>query len=92
MNDFPTFWAAYPRKVARKAAERAWAKLRPAPALVQTILSDLERRKASEQWTKQRGQFVPYPASYLNGARWEDEDEAAAWIYDGLAAFARDES
>lgn len=35
----------------------------------------LERQKRSRDWTKEGGQFVPYPATWLNQRRWEDEDE-----------------
>jgi hypothetical protein len=94
VNDFDLFWAAYPRRVAKKAALRAWAKLKPSPDLVFVILADVERRKESEQWCKCGGQFVPHASTYLNGARWEDEDLAAQWadlqkrqLHEGLRAF-----
>jgi hypothetical protein len=29
--------------------------------------------KNSQQWTKDGGQFIPMPATWLNGRRWEDE-------------------
>ncbi len=70
---FKEFYATYPRKKARRAAERAWANLNPAPELVQTILSALEKQKRSEDWGKENGRFIPYPATWLNGRRWEDE-------------------
>ena len=88
LSDFEAFWSAYPRRVAKKAALRAWAKLKPSPDLVFVILADVERRKESEQWLKHGGGFVPYPASYLNGARWEDEDFAGkVQPHEGLRAF-----
>ena len=68
---FDTFWAAYPRKQAKRAAQAAWAKARPSPALLDRILADVATRQAEDdQW--QRG-FIPHPATYLNGARWEDD-------------------
>ena len=33
----------------------------------------LERDKRSEQWRRDNGDFIPHPASWLNGRRWEDE-------------------
>ena len=36
-------------------------------------LSALENQKKSEQWTKDRGQFIPNPATWLNQQRWLDE-------------------
>ncbi len=40
-----------------------------------TILNSLEQQKHSVQWTKDGGQYIPYPATWLNGRRWEDESE-----------------
>ncbi|MBO5837238.1 MAG: hypothetical protein J6Q92_05025 [Oscillospiraceae bacterium] len=38
-----------------------------------TLLSAIDRQKKSAQWTKDNGQFIPYPATWLNGKRWEDQ-------------------
>ena len=70
---FDRFWNAYPRKQAKADAVKAFAKLAPDNALLTTMLSALSRQAASEQWKKDGGQFVPYPASWLNARRWEDE-------------------
>lgn len=75
---FAEFWAFYPRRVGRTPAERAWAKLDPDPALRQTMLHALDVQKRSPQWTKDGGQFVPHPATWLNQRRWEDEPEKPA--------------
>lgn len=68
---FSDFWAKYPRKVAKKDAEKAWRQVDPSEH--QKILSAIEKQRRSEQWKKSAGQFVPYPASWLNGERWNDE-------------------
>ena len=39
------------------------------------ILTALNWQKKSEQWLKDNGQFIPYPATYLNQRRWEDEPQ-----------------
>lgn len=70
---FDRFWSAYPRKQAKPPAVKAFAKLNPDDALLTTMLSALSRQAASEQWKKDGGQFVPYPATWLNARRWEDE-------------------
>lgn len=72
---FNRFWAAYPKKKDKSGARKAWAKLKPSEELMQTMLSSLERQKASPQWQKDDGQFIPYPSTWLNRRRWEDEDE-----------------
>jgi|SoiMetStandDraft_2_1073263.scaffolds.fasta_scaffold08327_3 hypothetical protein len=70
---FSLFWKSYPRKTAKGDAERAWRKLNPSEELQQTILAAVERAKQSEQWQRDGGRFIPYPTTWLNGRRWEDE-------------------
>lgn len=70
---FVAFWNAYPRHVAKENARKAWAKLKADDELLKTILGALEAQKASDQWTKDGGRFIPHPATWLNARRWEDE-------------------
>jgi len=70
---FERFWAVYPRKVGKKDAVKAWNKLKPDEALTNQIIEGVERWKLSTQWTKDGGQYIPYPATFLNGERWKDE-------------------
>lgn len=70
---FNRFWSAYPRKQGKKTAERAFVKLKPDESLLGEILAALDWQKQSASWTKENGQFIPLPATYLNGRRWEDE-------------------
>lgn len=72
-DGFERFWQTYPRKVAKVQALKAWSKLKPNEELLNVILSALEREKQSFQWRKDNGQFIPYPATWLNGRRWEDD-------------------
>lgn len=72
-ESFSKFWAAYPKKAGKADARKAFAKLRPDKTLLQKILSAIEIQKKSRQW--QDGQYIPYPATWLNGGRWEDETE-----------------
>lgn len=68
---FADFWKAYPRRVARKDAEKSWAKI-PAETH-RKILEAVLKARSTEDWRKDNGRFIPYPATYLNGERWEDE-------------------
>ncbi len=70
---FDTFWKAYPAKKARADAQKAWksAKL---DSLLDTILAAIEAQKSCEAWIKG---FIPNPATWLRGRRWEDEVETA---------------
>lgn len=70
---FEQFWDRYPRKVAKKAALKAWDKLAPTNGLQEQILTALMLQASSEAWTRDSGQFIPHPATWLNGRRWEDE-------------------
>jgi hypothetical protein len=70
---FDTFWTVYPKKKAKADAQRAFKKLAPDAALVRRIVEAVACQSRSVDWTKNGGQFVPYPATYLNDQRWLDE-------------------
>ena len=71
-GDFARFWQEYPRKDAKLNAVRAWQKLDPDTALVETILVAVARQRQSEQWQREGGRFIPMPATWINGRRWDD--------------------
>lgn len=73
MEGFETFWKLYPRKVSKAPAEKAWLKLNTTPELLAVMLTALARQATSIDWLKSGGQFIPHPATWLNGKRWEDE-------------------
>ena len=70
---FDRFWALYPRHEAKQNAQKAFDKINPDADLLNVICAAVEQWKKSEQWTKDGGQFVPHPATWLNQHRWEDE-------------------
>ena len=72
-SGFEIFWRQYPKKRNKGDAERAWAGLEPDDVLLGNMLNKLDQAKHSLDWQKERGQFVPYPASWLNAKGWEDE-------------------
>ena len=67
---FAVFWKAYPKRRGKLAAQKAWKKLKPPLAKVLETLSVIT---ASREWRRDNGQFIPYPASWLNDGRWDDE-------------------
>lgn len=67
---FEGFWAYYPRGENRMGAVRAWDKLKPDDALIETIGRALQVLKVSPAWRD--GVGIPYAATFLNGRRWED--------------------
>ncbi len=70
---FDRFWSAYPRKKSKGQALKAWKKIKPSEQLLETMLSAIERAKTSADWVKDGGQYIQYPATWLNAQGWEDE-------------------
>lgn len=76
-NSFAHFWKCHPRKKDKGRARAAWEKLKldDKPDLANRIIQDVEKRKTQDQqW--QNIKFIPYPATYLNNERWEDDFES----------------
>lgn len=70
--EFDEFWNLYPRKLSKQDAIKAWKALNPDADLVRRILDDL-RRRAQRDWRNKDVKYIPYPATYIRGKRWEDE-------------------
>lgn len=70
-NDLPPgfikFWAAYPRKVGKGHAAKAWVKNGCEP-IADEIIKALKKYPFSEET-----QFQPHASTWLNGWRWLDE-------------------
>lgn len=76
---FDDFWKLYPRKVAKQNAFKAWRKIgaEDSQALIDSIMANV-RQRINGEWKGKDVQYIPYPATYLNQRRWEDEPTAAA--------------
>ena len=70
---FDAFWKKYPKKKSKGQAEKTWQKIKPNTELVIEIMDGLEKAIASEDWKREGGQFIPYPATWLNAKGWLDE-------------------
>ena len=86
---FDRFWAAYPKKVGKDAAAKAFAKRKPNDDLLAAMLAAVERQRTSPAWTKDGGQFIPNPATWLNQGRWQDEEPEAGSVDPELADLFR---
>ena len=75
--DFEAFWDLYPKKKSKGDAKKAWAQIKPSGELVSAIMAKLKLLTASHEWTKENGEYVPYPASWLRAEGWEDEVQDA---------------
>jgi hypothetical protein len=86
---FESFWKCYPRKQNKADAKKAFYQLfvkgksrryyhcQMTDDLMTEILQAVESQKFSRDWLKDDGQFIPHPASWLRGLRWQDETELA---------------
>ena len=70
--EFEAFWQAYPKKVGKKAALKAWRCAKDRPEL-DALLAKIAQLKETDQWKKDGGQFIPNPATFLNQGRWDDQ-------------------
>lgn len=70
---FNQFWEAYPKKRDKQTSRKAFTKLHVDVKLFDKMMASLSQFKKSYDWQKNGGQFIPYPSTWLNGRRWEDE-------------------
>jgi hypothetical protein len=70
---FETFWKEYPKKQAKPAAMNAFHRIGATEELVSVMVSCIESSKKTEAWQKEKGKYVPQPATWLNNRRWEDK-------------------
>jgi len=85
---FAHFWIAYPKKKSKGQAEKAFNAIKPNEQLLETILSSIEQAKTSDEWLKDGGQYIPYPATWLRAKGWEDEFQQGGGedVFAGLRA------
>jgi hypothetical protein len=70
---FGEFYAAYPRKVDRQDAVKAFATLNPDRTLLDTMLAAIKAQGLARRCADGEGRFVPHPATWINRRRWEDQ-------------------
>lgn len=70
--EFEIFWKAYPKKKSKETARKAFDKAIKKTDL-KTMLDAVEKQKTTSDWMDHGGQYVPYPATWLNAGAWEDE-------------------
>jgi hypothetical protein len=76
---FLRFWAAWPKHPRKQAQGKCWSlwQRKDFDQVAQAILSHVDALKASEDWQKNDGAYIPAPLVYLNQQRWEGAEEAA---------------
>jgi hypothetical protein len=79
-REFEAFWNAYPKKRGREKALRVWRRLNPSLAIVETILAAVARQALWPDWRREDGRYIPCPAKWLRGRRWEDQGTTAETV------------
>lgn len=77
---FERFWDEYPRKVGKDAAWREWLKRSPDDDLTDQMIAAVRHQRASAQWVKQGGEFIPHPRTWLHQGRWQDEPDDLPFV------------
>jgi len=72
-KSFDAFWAEYPKKKAKGDAWKAWKAIKGAVSLEVLIQAIRTQKEFEEQWQKDDGQFIPFPATWLRSRSWENE-------------------
>ncbi len=78
---FEVFYRAWPRKIARADAFKAWQQTRAARPRIADLLEAIARLMTWREQLAKRRDFVPalpYPATWLRGERWADEFDTPA--------------
>jgi hypothetical protein len=74
-DTFDAFYVAYPRKVGKEAARKAFAAAIRRGVSGTDIVEGAERYAADPNLPDK--QFIPYPATWLNAGSWADEPQPA---------------
>ena len=85
---FETFWAEWPsggRKGGRTECLKVWRKDK-LESQAATIVAHVKAMKASREWLKDGGEYIPAPVVYLRGNRWDGADVAGSGMAPDRAA------
>jgi hypothetical protein len=74
LNDFDLFWEIYPRKKSKGDAIKAWRQTEGVRPAIEELLAAIQHSERSQDWMKDGGQYIPYPATWLRKWGWLDED------------------
>ncbi len=69
---FEEFWKAYPRRLGKKRAENKWKRMTK-----KARLAAFDGIGRMVEYYQRYGYDFPYPETYLNGERWEDDYPSA---------------
>ena len=71
--EFEQFYAAYPKKRDPDRAWKAWQNRNGDRPELSIILEAIKKQCLCSDWKKEKGRFIPYPATWLNAGSWKNE-------------------
>jgi biotin operon repressor len=71
--EFELFWKTYPKRIGKIKALEAWNKYNGSRPPIEIIIRKIEELKKTDQWSRDKGQYIPNPATWINQGRWDDE-------------------
>lgn len=87
MPTFGDFWSIYPRKIAKRVAEKSWLKELKKGVSPIEIIEGLKRQLP--YFATKDEQFIPHASTWLNQARYEDEVQPIRVIQKPESTFAK---
>ncbi len=77
-SDFDKFYSAYPRKVDRPDAKKAWAqKIRDKTLPSLSALLHSMEQSMEKDWKDTDKKYIPHPSKWLRGEQWNDHVDAS---------------
>lgn len=77
---FERFWCEYPKKVGKKDALKAFMRIANLEDTFPKIMDALAKFKTTPEWKAENGRYIPYPATWIHGERWNDEIHEDKWV------------
>ena len=73
IDAFNLFWNVYPNKQGKKKAMESYTKAYKTQSLPDDLLDIIKKWVQTDNWKNEGGKYIPLPATWLNGERWDDE-------------------
>ena len=67
------FLSTFPRREARADGRKAWQQTRSVRPALSVLIDALAAHALAGEWSLERRKFIPLPATWLRGRRWEDD-------------------
>lgn len=69
---FGQFWKTYPKQIGEWDCREWFRQNHPSAELVGQMIAAIKSQKNTRQWQEESGRYIPYPAKWLEGHRWQD--------------------